>query len=314
MTDKHEIRGEGDPTVADHLFELERSECLRLLGRGHFGRVGIVDEGRAVVLPVNYVFDEGCIVFQSTQGTKLDAALAGRTVAFEIDAIDPMYHGGFSVLAYGPAEVVDAPEDDRAAVVAPTATVVAGFPGPLDPHPRRRDHRPPAARRPALATLTAAGPLLLDDERRHHAEHHPVLLLGVAQDVAVERPHALLVGGRLDQDGVALARRDRHRVGEVRLRQWVPVLRDDELRGCRAGASGGSAGPRSCSGSRRSHRPWPRSARWPGTTSRSARTRSRRQSLSIIGISWVTGPYPAGSGSSPMISAPAMPLGTWLTA
>ncbi len=35
----------------------------------------------------------------------------GRSVAFQIDAIDPMYHGGFSVLAYGAAEVVDAPDE-----------------------------------------------------------------------------------------------------------------------------------------------------------------------------------------------------------
>jgi len=95
----------------DHLIELEEAECLRLLGRGHFGRVGIVDDGRPVVLPVNYVFDEGHVVFQSTDGTKLDAALTGRLVAFEIDAIDPMYHGGFSVLAYGPAAAVDDPAE-----------------------------------------------------------------------------------------------------------------------------------------------------------------------------------------------------------
>ncbi len=112
MSYEYEISGaRGDSPVTDHLFELGEPECLRLLTRGHFGRVGIVDDGRPVVLPVNYVFDEGYVVFQSTQGTKLDAALSGASVAFEIDAIDPMYHGGFSVLAYGPAEVVDAPAE-----------------------------------------------------------------------------------------------------------------------------------------------------------------------------------------------------------
>lgn len=97
--------------MADHLFELTEAECLELLGRGHFGRVGIADGDRPVILPVNYVFADGHVVFQSTEGTKLEAARTGRSVAFEIDAIDPMYHGGFSVLAYGPAEVVDAPEE-----------------------------------------------------------------------------------------------------------------------------------------------------------------------------------------------------------
>lgn len=95
------------------LIELPEPECLRLLARGHFGRVGFIDDGRPVVLPVNYTLDDRCIVFQSTEGSKLEAALRGCSVAFEIDAIDAMYHGGFSVLGYGPAEVVDAEDEIR---------------------------------------------------------------------------------------------------------------------------------------------------------------------------------------------------------
>ena len=97
--------------MTDRLLALPEEECLRLLTRGHFGRVGLVEDDRAVILPVNYVFEEGCVVFQSTAGSKLDAAFAGRSVAFEIDAVDPVYHGGFSVLVHGPAEVVDSADD-----------------------------------------------------------------------------------------------------------------------------------------------------------------------------------------------------------
>jgi nitroimidazol reductase NimA-like FMN-containing flavoprotein (pyridoxamine 5'-phosphate oxidase superfamily) len=97
--------------MTDRLLVLPDEECLRLLERGHLGRIGLVDGERPVILPVNYVFDDGCVVFQSTRGSKLDAACAGRHVAFEIDAIDPVYHGGFSVLVYGPAEVVDSEAD-----------------------------------------------------------------------------------------------------------------------------------------------------------------------------------------------------------
>lgn len=93
--------------TAPQLLELDEEECFRLLARVHFGRVGLVDGGRPVVLPVNYVFDHPYVVFRSTAGSKLHAALAGRSLAFQIDAVDPMYHGGWSVLAYGPAEVVD---------------------------------------------------------------------------------------------------------------------------------------------------------------------------------------------------------------
>jgi nitroimidazol reductase NimA-like FMN-containing flavoprotein (pyridoxamine 5'-phosphate oxidase superfamily) len=99
--------------MTDQLFELPEAECFRLLARVHFGRVGFVAGGRPVILPVNYVFDRGFVVFQSTEGSKLDVALAGQSVAFEIDAVDPMYHGGYSVLAYGPAEVVDSDVEVR---------------------------------------------------------------------------------------------------------------------------------------------------------------------------------------------------------
>ncbi|MGZ4688993.1 MAG: pyridoxamine 5'-phosphate oxidase family protein [Acidimicrobiia bacterium] len=99
--------------MTERLFELPEGECFRLVARGHFGRVGLVEDGRAVILPVNYVFDRGYVVFQSTEGTKLAAAIKGRSVAFQIDAVDPMYHGGYSVLAYGPAEVVDAADEIR---------------------------------------------------------------------------------------------------------------------------------------------------------------------------------------------------------
>jgi nitroimidazol reductase NimA-like FMN-containing flavoprotein (pyridoxamine 5'-phosphate oxidase superfamily) len=97
--------------MTDRLLVLPEDECARLLGRGHLGRIGIVEGDRPVILPVNYVFSDGAVYFQSTKGTKLDAACAGRHVAFQIDAIDPVYHGGFSVLAYGRAEVVSSDEE-----------------------------------------------------------------------------------------------------------------------------------------------------------------------------------------------------------
>lgn len=99
--------------MTDKLISLPEEECFQLLARGHFGRVGLVEDGRPVILPVNYVFDRGFVVFQSTSGSKLEAAIAGHSAAFEIDAVDPMYHGGFSVLAYGPAEVVDSESEVR---------------------------------------------------------------------------------------------------------------------------------------------------------------------------------------------------------
>lgn len=94
---------------------IPRDECLRLLqGRG-LGRIGVIVAGRPVVLPVNYVVDEGSVVFRTAVGTKFDAAVRGEFVAFEIDDADPQYHTGWSVLLTGVAEeIVDAAEVARA--------------------------------------------------------------------------------------------------------------------------------------------------------------------------------------------------------
>jgi nitroimidazol reductase NimA-like FMN-containing flavoprotein (pyridoxamine 5'-phosphate oxidase superfamily) len=96
------------------LESIEREECLRLLRHGHVGRVGVIDGGRPVVLPVNYAMDGDRVVFRTAGGTKFDAAVRGATVAFEIDGADPMFHTGWSVLVSGRAEeVTDEGDRDR---------------------------------------------------------------------------------------------------------------------------------------------------------------------------------------------------------
>lgn len=79
------------------------------------GRVGFSDGDEPTVLPVNFVLDSAssppAIVFRSTDGSKLAAAVAGRRVAFQVDGIEPTSHGGWSVLLRGRAEVVDDPAE-----------------------------------------------------------------------------------------------------------------------------------------------------------------------------------------------------------
>jgi len=91
------------------------NECALLLAAGSVGRVGVSQSALPVVLPVNYAVLDGDIVIRTGAGTKLDAALAGAVVAFEIDSVDPIYHEGWSVLVQGRAhEVVDPDELKRA--------------------------------------------------------------------------------------------------------------------------------------------------------------------------------------------------------
>ena len=81
---------------------LTEAACLQLLTDGHLGRLGFLDDGWPVILPVNYVFQEPSIVVRTGPGTKLeDTPLT--MVAFEIDAADPEGAWGWSVLVQGPA-------------------------------------------------------------------------------------------------------------------------------------------------------------------------------------------------------------------
>src|SRR5437016_11828340 len=90
---------------------LSPEECERLLAQGSMGRVGISVGALPVVLPVNYAMLDGDVVVRTGAGTKLDAALAGAVVAFEIDHVDPVYHEGWSVLLQGRATVMAEPDN-----------------------------------------------------------------------------------------------------------------------------------------------------------------------------------------------------------
>lgn len=100
--------------AADPLEELDVETCLGLLGRHHFGRVAVLDDHGPMVLPVNYTVDRGSVVFRTAEGTKLDAAVRGDVVAFEVDEIDESTRSGWSVIVRGRLEeVADADELER---------------------------------------------------------------------------------------------------------------------------------------------------------------------------------------------------------
>ena len=90
---------------------IPEDECLQLLAGATLGRVALSVCALPVVLPVNFVMDHGDVVLRTGSGTKLHAALAGSVVAFEVDAYDPVYHTGWSVLLTGVAKVVVLPAE-----------------------------------------------------------------------------------------------------------------------------------------------------------------------------------------------------------
>ena len=90
---------------------LDTASCRRLLASATIGRVGISAGAVPTVLPVNFVLTEDGIVFRTGRGTKLEAAIGGAMVAFEVDDIDPVSHSGWSVVVTGSARELSALDD-----------------------------------------------------------------------------------------------------------------------------------------------------------------------------------------------------------
>jgi nitroimidazol reductase NimA-like FMN-containing flavoprotein (pyridoxamine 5'-phosphate oxidase superfamily) len=105
--------GEEEPMTVPMTRRLESipvDECLRLLESRSIGRVAFIDNGVPQVLPVNYRFHQGMVVFRTDYGALLDAVHLAAT-AFEVDAIDADYRTGWSVVVHGKAEEVWRPEE-----------------------------------------------------------------------------------------------------------------------------------------------------------------------------------------------------------
>jgi uncharacterized protein len=91
--------------------ELTKSECFELLAGEQLGRVAVVDDRGPVVFPVNFVLDRHMVVLRTDEGTKLDAAVRGSRVAFEVDGTDAAAHTGWSVVVRGEAVAVTDPAE-----------------------------------------------------------------------------------------------------------------------------------------------------------------------------------------------------------
>ncbi len=88
---------------------LNRAECLDLLGRTAFGRVGVSIDALPAILPVHYGMLRDSVVFWTVPGTKLDGAVTGRVVAFQVDHYADEHAPSWSVLLQGIATEVTHP-------------------------------------------------------------------------------------------------------------------------------------------------------------------------------------------------------------
>jgi nitroimidazol reductase NimA-like FMN-containing flavoprotein (pyridoxamine 5'-phosphate oxidase superfamily) len=102
------------------IIELDEAESLKLVSRGGIGRIAYQSRFGPAVLPVNYKWHGGAVVFRTARHSALDedlqTGIAGGDylVAFEVDAIDEIGRQGWSVLIQGPAHHVSEAERESA--------------------------------------------------------------------------------------------------------------------------------------------------------------------------------------------------------
>jgi len=108
--------------MADRLIEeLDEAESLRLISAGGIGRIAYQSRFGPAVLPVNYKWYDGAIVFRTARHSALDEDLqtgisgGDYLVAFEIDDYDVPGRQGWSVLIQGPAHHVESETERTAA-------------------------------------------------------------------------------------------------------------------------------------------------------------------------------------------------------
>ena len=100
--------------------ELDEAESLKLVSRGGIGRIAYQSRFGPAVLPVNYKWHGGAVVFRTTRHSALDEDLqtgianGDYLVAFEVDEIDVPGRQGWSVLIQGPAHHVSEAERESA--------------------------------------------------------------------------------------------------------------------------------------------------------------------------------------------------------
>ena len=90
---------------------LETDVCWDLLRHSDVGHLAVSIADHPDIFPINFVVDHGTVVFRTAEGTKLAAAVLGRSVAFEVDGYDPEAGTAWSVVIKGQAKEIERMQD-----------------------------------------------------------------------------------------------------------------------------------------------------------------------------------------------------------
>ena len=99
------------PTDHTGLRVMGLDESLERLTGVPIGRFAFLLDGEISVLPVQHTLDGVDVCFRTAGDSKIEAALDGDRVAFEVDQFDPVTRKGWSVLVQGTPVLVDDPAE-----------------------------------------------------------------------------------------------------------------------------------------------------------------------------------------------------------
>lgn len=99
---------------------LSEAECYELLGSdsGGVGRLGFVNRGRVMVLPVSFVLSGPALIFRLGPGEMLRSVLSSNEVTFEADRVEGTRRppSAWSVVAHGRGQAIGDPQELNEAV------------------------------------------------------------------------------------------------------------------------------------------------------------------------------------------------------
>jgi nitroimidazol reductase NimA-like FMN-containing flavoprotein (pyridoxamine 5'-phosphate oxidase superfamily) len=91
--------------------ELSYAECRGLLAGGVLGRVAVCTGNQPRIIPVNYSVVDESVVFRTSAYGVIATHDWRSPIAFEVDHVDLVHQGGWSVVASGPGARVEDAED-----------------------------------------------------------------------------------------------------------------------------------------------------------------------------------------------------------
>jgi uncharacterized protein len=115
-----DLQRDGRTPVTGTSVVLDEQQCWDLLDGATVGRVGLVHDGRVLIIPTNYLLQDRSVLIRTSPDGVLGTLAGGADgVAFEVDYHDGGSGTGWSVLLSGSvrglteAEIAELPQNDR---------------------------------------------------------------------------------------------------------------------------------------------------------------------------------------------------------